>query len=632
MIQMMTSRLLTPCLVVSAALLGASLGLSAFPTLKLHPVALKQIHAPTNLVPSPDGSGRTFICDQPGKIHILKNGMILPLPFLDVGGKMVPITTSYTERGLLGMAFHPGYADPQSPGYRKFYLNYSAPAATPTLNPSTPQNHVSVISEFQVSVSNPDLADPLSERIVLTTGRPQSNHNGGQLEFGSDGFLYFGSGDGGSADDNNAGHTGGSATNPRPNGILGNGQDRRTLLGKILRIDPLDPDGVGPLTYTTPQGNPFVGQIQDFTNGALDGPMRGEIYAYGLRNPWRFCFDKRPGGSGRLFCGDVGQGKVEEINLVTSGGNYGWRYREGTFDFDPLMVTNQVAPASSIDPVAQYSHPSTVIGNPALPQLGVSITGGFVYRGAAIPALVGKYLFGDYGSTGSGNQGRFMGLEETDPGSFTLTTAVPMVGGNPIAQRLLTFGEDAAGEIHVGTKTNIGPLELDNGFPAGGIYRVVAADFQAPPYQAWLTTFFPALLPGQYLDPEGDTDGDGIGNQIEYAYGFSPQVGNAGAETLFSATSSPGPNGSVDFTVTFRRSPAATDLTYQLQTSADLANWSTIATSTGGNPAEGGNGGTVLSDTEIAGQAPQRLVTVTCNLPQPAGARHFTRLHTSREP
>lgn len=626
----MKNRFSMSCCILAASLLSAPLAFSAFPTIKLQPVALKQIHAPTNLAPSPDGSGRTFICDQPGNIHILKNGMILPVPFLDVGGKMVSITTSYTERGLLGMAFHPGYADSQSPGYRKFYVNYSAPAATPTLNPSTPQNHVSVIAEFQVSLTNPDLADPLSERIVLTTGRPQSNHNGGQLEFGPDGFLYFGSGDGGSADDNNSGHTGGNSS--RPSGILGNGQDRRTLLGKILRIDPLDPDGAGPLTYSIPAGNPFVGQIQDFTNAILDGPMRGEIYAFGLRNPWRFCFDKRPGGSGRLFCGDVGQGKVEEVNLVTSGGNYGWRYREGTFVFDPAMVTNQVAPASSIAPVAQYAHPSIIIENPALPQLGVSITGGFVYRGAAIPALVGKYLFGDYGSTGAGTQGRFMGLEEIDPGNFTLTAAVPMVGGNPIAQRLLTFGEDAAGEIYVGTKTTNGPLELDNGFPAGGIYRVVAEDFQTPPYQAWLTTHFPALLTGQYLDPEGDTDGDGIGNQIEYGYGFSPLVPNAGAETLFTTATSSGVSGSVDFTVTFRRSPAATDLTYRLQTSGDLVNWTTIATSTAENPAIGQNGGTVVSDTEIGGQAPQRLVTVTRNLTKPAGARHFTRLHTSREP
>lgn len=598
---------------------------AAFPTLKLEPVVLQQLYSPTNITNSPDGSGRVFICDQPGKIHILQNSMILPVPFLDVGGKMVPIGPGYSERGLLGMAFHPGFADSASPGFRKFYLNYSAPDTTPTNNPSTPQNNVTVIAEYQASSSQPDLADPLSERIVLTYGQPQANHNGGQLEFGPDGFLYIGSGDGGSANDNDAGHTGGVAGAPidRPNGILGNGQDRRTLLGKILRIDPIDPDGAGPLTYSIPPGNPFVGLTQDFTNNALDGPMRGEIYAYGLRNPWRFSFDMRPSGTNRLFCGDVGQGKVEEVNLITAGGNYGWRYREGTFVFDPAMATNNIAPVSSIDPIAQYAHPAITIGTPAIPKLGVSITGGYVYRGTAIPALQGKYLFGDYGNISGGSNGRIMGLEETaiNTDIFDFTQTVPIVGGNPIPQRLLTFGEDRSGEIYVGTKTTNGPLELQNGFPTGGIYQVVPENYQTPPYQAWRTTFFPTLKTGQYLDPEGDSDDDGIGNQVEYAYGFSPLAANASAETGFSANRT----GS-DFTVTFRRDPAATDLDYHLQTSPDLVTWTTIATSSGGAAATGLNGGNVLSDAAFPGQPAFRLVTVRSD----AGTHRFARLRTIR--
>ena len=193
-----------------AACLFAS---AAFPTLKLEPVVLKQLYSPTNITAAPDGSGRVFICDQPGKIHILQNGMILPTPFLDVGGKMVTIGTGYSERGLLGMAFHPGFANPASPGYQRFYLNYSAPSAT-NMNPTTPQDNVTVIAEYRVSLTQPNTADPFSERIVLTYGQPQSNHNGGQLEFGPDGFLYIGAGDGGSSDDNNSGHTGGSGPNP----------------------------------------------------------------------------------------------------------------------------------------------------------------------------------------------------------------------------------------------------------------------------------------------------------------------------------------------------------------------------------------------------------------------------------
>ncbi len=587
---------------------------AAFPTLKLEPVVLQQLFSPTNITSAPDASGRVFICDQPGKIHILQNGMILPVPFLDVGSKMVPIGTGPSERGLLGIAFHPGFADSASPGYRKFYLNYSAPNGT---NPPTPQNHVTVIAEYQASTSQPNLADPLSERIVLTFGQPQSNHNGGQLEFGPDGYLYIATGDGGSSDDNNSGHTGGSDL--KPNGILGNGQDRRSLLGKILRIDPIDPDGAGPLTYSIPPGNPFIGQTQDFTNNALDGPMRGEIYAYGLRNPWRFSFDKRPGGTNRLFCGDVGQLKVEEINLITLGGNYGWRYREGAFDFDPAMLAAGLAPVSSIDPVAQYAHPGSQTDFTGLPKLGIAVTGGYVYRGAAIPALQGKYLFADYGGTNA----RIMGLEETPPdsGAFTLTQAVPLVGGNPFSRRLATFGENGGGEIFVGTKQNPGVMQLTENLPGGEIYQIVPENYQPPPYQAWRTTFFPTLKTGQYLDPEGDSDGDGIGNQIEYAYGFSPLLANTSAETGFSASKN-----ASDFTVTFRRDPAATDLVYHLQISPDLVSWTTIATSTGGSAATGINGGEVLSDAAFPGQSAFRLVTVRDD----AGGHRFARLRTVR--
>lgn len=599
-----------------------AISLAAFPTLKLEPVVLQQLFAPTNITSAPDGSGRIFICDQPGKIHILQNGMILPVPFLDVGSRMVPIGTTPSERGLLGMAFHPGFAESGSPGYRKFYLNYSGPNTTFTNNPSSvaPQNHVTVIAEYQASGTQPNLADPLSERIVLTYGQPQANHNGGQLEFGPDGLLYIASGDGGSADDNNAGHTGGTAA--QPNGILGNGQDRRTLLGKILRIDPIDPDGTGPLTYSIPPSNPFIGQTQNFTDDTLDGPMRPEIYAYGLRNPWRFSFDKRPGGTNRLFCGDVGQLKVEEVNLITNGGNYGWRYREGAFDFDPTMLAAALAPVSSIDPIAQYAHPGSGTDFTGLPKLGIAVTGGYVYRGAAIPALQGKYLFADYG----GLNARVMGLEESSPGSgsFTLTQAVPLVGGNPFSRRLSTFGEDSSGEIFVGTKLSPGVMALTNGLPEGGIYQIVPESYQPPPYQTWRTTYFPTLKTGQYLDPEGDSDGDGIGNQIEYAYAFSPLVANTSAETGFSAS-----RNSSDFTLTFRRDPAATDLVYNLQTSPDLVTWTTIATSNGGATATGINGGTVLSDAAFPGQPAFRLITVRDNSGPPGGTR-FARLRTVR--
>lgn len=469
-----------------AALVPLPKAQAAFPTTVLKPVCLRQIHSPTNIVSAADGSGRLFVCDQPGRIFIFQNGMLLPTPFLDIsstsGGPAVAQGTGYSERGLLGLAFHPGFANPLSPGYRKFFINYNKNYVAgvdpgPPVADHTP-NCVTVIAEFEVSAGNPNVAVAGSERRLLVFTQPQSNHNGGQLEFGPDGEMYVGTGDGGSSNDNNVGHTGGSAA--RPTEGLGNGQDKTVLLGKILRINPLDPDGAGPLTYSIPASNPF---FNDPTPG-----LRKEIYAFGLRNPWRFSFDKRAGGTGRLFCGDVGQGRIEEIDLIVAGGNYGWRYKEGVElpAFSSGSPTNPMPNPGGphIDPIAMYAHPG-VTTSPVLPQLGLSVTGGFVYRGAAIPALQGKYVFGDYGSTSGASDGRIMGLEETAPGSgvFTLTQAIPFLGTpNPvIGQRILCLGEDESGEIYVGMKTNAGVLALDGGLPAGGIYKIV-------PLQSFNTT------------------------------------------------------------------------------------------------------------------------------------------------
>jgi len=805
---------------------------AAFPPLFLKPVVQQQFHAPTNIVAVPDGSDRLFVTDQPGQIYIIEGGMMRPQPFLDISSKCVPATTGYDERGLLGMAFHPGYDNPASPGYGKFYLYYSAPTATPTSNPTTPQNHVSVLSEYQVSATNPNAADIGSERILLTFGEPQSNHNGGQIQFGPDGMLYFSTGDGGSSNDNNVGHTG--VTTGRPTQNLGNAQDRTKYLGKICRINPIDPDGAGPLTYTIPADNPF---FTDPTPG-----LKKEIYAFGLRNPWRFSFDMRPGGTNRLFCGDVGQGRIEEINLIVSGGNYGWRYLEGTEmpSFSSGAATNPMPHPGGIliDPIAQYAHYSAI--GTGLPQLGLSITGGFVYRGVAIPALQGKYVFGDYGAVSGPTNGRLMGLEETAPGSgaFTLTEALPFIDGNPIfGQRILTLGEDADGELYVGTKTTGGVLELDSALPAGGLFKIVAAvpgtatnttletakdntifyetpdnsngsgdrlfvgntnegnprrgllafnltgiapgalinttslvmrvelgfattpmslhrlltdwgeglsdsgssggqgaaadppdatwnerisgsepwivaggDFKsaasgtttvgtsgpftwasgtnpelavdvqrwvsdpdanfgwillgdevtlktakrfyskdmttaslrpkltmnytphsAPagqPFQDWLATHYPAHLRGQWVDPDGDEDGDGIKSQIEYAYGFSPH--SYDPEDNFSFSQVAGPASSTDLTVTFRRDESATDLTYLLQISSNLIDWTTIAESTAGAAPIGQNGGSINSDALLSGTV--RIVSATVNLTAGTNAKKFVRLKVERQP
>ena len=462
----------------------------AFPSLYLKNVCDDQLHAPTNICNAGDGSGRLFICDQPGKIYVFQNGMLLPTPFMDLTStgqnKVVTFTTAYSERGLLGMCFHPDFENDSSPWYRCFYVNYTAPATLSTPNPvgaGGTTNCVTVIAEYKVSANNPNVADPTSERVLLTYGQPQSNHNGGQIEFGPDGHLYIAAGDGGGADDNQLGHTQGLASRPAPpnqrvTGSLGNGQDRRTFLGKILRIDPTDPDGNGPLTYTIPPDNPFVGQNQDFTDDSLDGPMRGEIFAYGMRNPWRFCWDEGGFGGGALICADVGQLDVEEIDLVTLGGNYGWRIKEGTVSFDTPTAYGTLPTVTP--PIAEYAHPTALAGHGTLPgtelmqRLGASITGGYVYRGSEIPDLQGKYVFADYAVAGiTGGGGVLLGLEETAPSVFELHNG-PLDVANPLpsAARIYCFGEDESGEIYFATKTTSGVLALDGGKPAGTIYKI----------------------------------------------------------------------------------------------------------------------------------------------------------------
>jgi glucose/arabinose dehydrogenase len=618
------------------AALGALMGspvLAAFPTVALKPVVLKQIHSPTTITHAGDGSGRLFVCDQPGRIFIIQSGMLLPVPFLDIRDRVVSLGTGYSERGLLGLAFHPGYEDPLSSGYRKFYVNYNKNYAAgsdpaPPVADHTP-NCTTVIAEFSVSPTDPNVALPASERRVMLFPQPQSNHNGGQVEFGPDGLLYIGSGDGGSSDDNNTGHTGGASS--RPTAALGNSQDRTNFLGKILRINPLDPDGAGPLTFSIPPDNPFAGDASP--------AVKKEIYAYGLRNPWKFSFDWRPGGTNRLFCGDVGQGRIEEINLITNGGNYGWRYQEGTEfpSFSSGALTNPMPNPGGVltGPIAMYAHPG-IVTNPVLPQLGLSVTGGFVYRGSAIAELQGKYVFGDYGSTSGATNGRIMGLEETAPNSgiFTLTQAIPLAGmANPVVgQRILSLGEDEAGEIYFGLKTNAGVMQLDGGLPAGGLYKIVPPVAGAPPpptrFESWLATHYPANHPGQYVDPDSDPDGDSIPTQIEYAYGFNPKAFDSAASTGFSLGVVPVAAGAQDLTVTFRRDSLATDLVYQLQTSSDLATWTTIAQSAAGAPATGQNGGTVLSDTVLT--APFHLVTARQTLPPGTGNAKFVRLKVDR--
>ncbi len=320
--------------------------------------------APVGLVPAPDNSGRLLVVDQSGVVYILtKEGKLLADPLLDLEDRMVKLQTNYDERGLLSLAFHPNY---KSNG--RFFVYYSAP-----LRASAPQdwNHTSHVSEFTVSASNPNRADPQSEKVLLQIDEPQFNHDGGQLLFGPDGYLYISVGDGGGADDEGVGHP-----------PMGNGQDITTALGAILRIDVDNGD-----PYAVPSDNPFVGKE------GLD-----EIYAYGFRNPFRMSFDA--GGDHQLFVGDVGQNLWEEVDIVTKGENYGWNIKEGTHCFDPQnpdQSPEECADKGSrgeplVDPILEYPHPSLPDG------IGLSVIGGYVYRGASLPQFKGKYIFGDWSS------------------------------------------------------------------------------------------------------------------------------------------------------------------------------------------------------------------------------------------
>ncbi len=328
------------------------------------------LQRPLDVTSAADGTGRLFVLEQVGRVQIIQDGQFFSTPYLDIVSR---VGSTSNEQGLLGLAFHPRYTEN---GF--FYVNY------------TDLNGDTVIARFQVSPDDPNRADPGSEKRLLAVPQPYPNHNGGQVAFGPDGYLYLGLGDGGSAGD------------PQ-----GNGQSLNTLLGKILRIDV---DQGEP--YAIPPDNPFA-----------SGSGREEIWALGLRNPWRFSFDRL---TGDLYIGDVGQNQVEEINFLpageTGGANFGWNFFEGTSAYKGAPPPGlQVIP-----PVAEYTH-----------QFGCSVTGGVVYRGSRLPAWQGIYLFGDY-CTGS-----VWGLTRDAQGGWQSQILFESVG------RITSFGQDEQGEVYL---------------------------------------------------------------------------------------------------------------------------------------------------------------------------------------
>lgn len=426
MIASPSRMVMTVAILLAAIPAGAAVcdGVSVFPNTSLESVTVTTgLTGRPLFVTSPPGDvNRLFIVEQSGFIRIHKRGDPAGTTtlFLDISAK-VQASAFLNEMGLLGLAFDPDYAT-----NGRFYVNYTEGA---TFGP-----YASVVARYNVSAGNPDLADPTSEVRLLRFAQPQSNHNGGWMTFGPDGFFYIATGDGGGSGDQH--------------GTCGNGQIRTTLLGKLLRIDVrgLDPAGTAPecsgLTtppYTIPSGNLYRGASADC----------GEIWSYGLRNPWRPSFD---GLTGALYVADVGQNCWEEINYVASPGNggqnYGWRQMEGMHCFDtnnqsncdPIGAICAGSPAcndpSLIDPVLEYSH--------SVAPSGCSVTGGYAYRGCRMSALQGTYFYGDYCS-GWVKSFVISGGVPTSPADWT----AQLDPGGGLVNNLTSFGEDAQREMYL---------------------------------------------------------------------------------------------------------------------------------------------------------------------------------------
>jgi glucose/arabinose dehydrogenase len=401
--------------------------------INLQPVVTGLV-APVFATSAPGDPNDLFVVDQAGKIDVLHNGVMQPTPLLDITAieNAVPLSPGYDERGLLGLAFSPGFSDPSSTGFHTLYTYQSEKTGTAVADfapaPGTVTSgidHQNVLVQWKVSAANPNVVDPTSRKDLLRQDHPALNHNGGTIAFGPDGDLYLAIGDGGTADDNGNGHIAAPGSNA---------QSLSVIMGKMLRIDPNGNNSANG-KYGIPADNPFVN-----TAGAAK-----EIYANGLRNPYKFSFD-----AGKLIEGDVGQNNVEEVNTITSGGNYGWPIKEGTFLFNRTGPSEgTVNPANSpgspsglIDPLLEYDH-----------NAGTAVVGGFVYHGSLLPALDGKYVFGDFsnGPFNAPGNGRlfYADLNTGQINEFSMDA--------PLGMWLKGFGEDANGELYALASTRLGP-------------------------------------------------------------------------------------------------------------------------------------------------------------------------------
>ncbi len=388
------------------------------------------LQVPVAVAFAPDAD-RRYVADQSGVIYTHESGGLRDAPFLDLrdavefGG----------EGGLLGLTLHPNYRD-----NRRVFVRYSAPRRSGT---PTNYDHTFVLSEFRATADG-RRADPESERVVLEMPEPESNHNSGAIGFGPDEYLYVGVGDGGGGGDQGVGHV----TDWYGAVHGGNGQDvSANLLGSILRID-VDRRADGK-AYAVPDDNPLVGK-----------PGRDEQYAWGFRNPWRFSFDGED-----LYVGDVGQNEYEEVDLVTKGGNYGWNVKEGTHCYETNRCPDETPKnvrggEALVDPIVEYSHSGGAIS-------GVSVIGGYVYRGSAIPGLNGVYVFGDLSADGRVFAATHPGdSSPSDGGGQWPTRAIDVADSDADElTRLFSFGRDRDGEMYVLSADAEGD---------GGVHRLVS--------------------------------------------------------------------------------------------------------------------------------------------------------------
>lgn len=403
--------------------------------------------APNYAISAPGDPTRLYVVEQNGLLRVIENGVLQAASALDLRALVSPplvLTNANDERGFLGLAFHPDFAKVGSAGHRTLYTYGSQliqPGNSPTFAApnNAAQGFQNVVNEWKMDL-NTRVVDPASRREVVSFGKNANNHNGGTIAFGADGYLYMGLGDGGNANDVGASHI-------EPGG---NSQSLSTPLGKMLRIDPLAPAATAGSPdrisangrYRIPAGNPFqnAGQV-------------AETYALGFRNPYRFSVDRTDlGGNGQIIVADVGQGNIEEINRLQLGGNYGWAIKEGSFLFNRAVggsagtgANSPGAPAGLIDPISgplgtlQYDH-----------QDGISITGGFVYRGSSIPDLFGKYVFGDLALRNAPPRvdGRLF-YADLDSGELSEFLLPEFSNGRlPNGLTVHGFGEDAGGELY----------------------------------------------------------------------------------------------------------------------------------------------------------------------------------------